>query len=112
MLSEFDTLVKKRTELQRWWKLGSTIAQYDHSYHELRVDMCKPSMVSYCGQEYAGAKNYHDAPEWFRECILKELQDRAKEVATAAYEKAIESLNEQIEKNRAAVEAELSMAEA
>ena len=112
MLSEFDTLVKKRAELQRWWKLGSTIAQYDHSYHELRVDMRGPSLVSYCGQAYAGAKNYHDAPEWFKECVRKELQERAKEIATAAYEKSIASLNEQIEENRAAVEAQLSMAEA
>ena len=108
MLSEFDTLVKKRAELQRWWKLGTTVAEYNRSYHSLRVDMSAPTMVAYCGQAYAGARNYHEAPPWFAECIQKELNARAKEVATAAYEKALVSLNEQIEKHRAAVISELS----
>lgn len=110
MLQEFDKLVKERDELIRWWKLGSTIAQYDHSLHELRVDMCKPSLVSYCGQAYAGAQNYHDAPKWFAECIRKEQQARFKELATAAYEKALANLNERISAHRAAVEEALSVA--
>lgn len=109
MLSEFDTLVKKRADLVRWWKLGSTMCQYDHSYYVLRVDMNKPGLVSYCGQQYAGDRNYHDAPEWFNDCIRKEQQERFKELATAAYEKALASLNEQIEKHRSAVLAELSV---
>lgn len=108
MMSEFDALVKKRSELERWWKLGSTIAEYDHSYHVLRVDMCKPSLVSYCGQQYAGAPNYHEAPPWFADCIRKEQQLRFKELATAAYEKELNSLNDQIEKHRAAVLSELA----
>lgn len=108
MLTDFDNLVKKSAELERWWKLGSTIAQYNHSCHVLRVDMCKPSLVSYCGQERAGAQNYHDAPAWFADCVRNEQQERFKEIATAAYEKELAKLNQQIEQHRVAVQEELA----
>lgn len=108
MLTEFDKLVQQRAELERWWKLGETIAQKDNSYHVLRVDICKPSLVTYCGQAYSGAQNYHDAPAWFAECVRVEMQNRAKEIATAAYKAKLAQLNEEISKHRTAVEAELA----
>lgn len=108
MLTEFDSLVKQRQQLKSWWSLGSTIAQYDRKCHSLRVDVMKPTMVAYCGQAYAGAKNYHDAPDFFFEAINKEIQSRIKEITKDAYEKEIARLDGLIEKHRASVLSELS----
>lgn len=107
MLEDFDKLVARRAALKAWWSLGTTIAQYDSKFHTLRVDLQKPSMVTFCGQQYAGAKNYHDAPDWFRQSITDELQNHVKEITRRAYEAEMERLTELIEKHRAAVLAQL-----
>lgn len=110
MLSEFDELVRKRKALKEWWALGSTIAEYDRKVHTLRVDVQKPSMVSYCGQQYAGAKNYHDAPSFFVDSIRREMQSEANRIAKQAYENEIARLDAEIEKQRAAVLEQLASA--
>lgn len=108
MFSEFDKLVKQRAALKAWWQLGETICGWGGKRHVLRVDVMKPSMVAYCGQAYAGAKNYHDAPEFFIEALRKELSAHANEIAKAAYEKEIARLDGLIETHRAAVLKELA----
>ena len=111
MLSDFDKLVKRRRDLQAWWALGSTIAAYDHGVHKLRVVVQSPSMVAYCGQAYAGAKNYHEAPEWFAEAVRQELSAQAAAITKAAYESEMARLTSEIERNRQAVLAELQVGE-
>lgn len=103
MLSEFDELVRKRQALKDWWALGETHAEYSRGFHSLRVDVCKPSLVTFCGQQYAGAKNYHDAPSFFAESVRKEMQAEAERITRQAYEKEIARLDSEIEKHRAAV---------
>lgn len=100
MLQEFDDLVKKKQALKDWWSLSETVAEYDRSVHSLRVDVQKPSMVAYCGQQYAGAKNYHDAPAFFVESVRREMQGESKRIAKQAYEKEIARLDAEIEKHR------------
>lgn len=110
MLIEFDELVRKRKELNEWWALGETVAKYDGGVHELRVDVQKPSKVSYCGQQYAGAQNYHDAPAFFLDALRQEMQSDAKRLTRLAYDKEIAKLNAEIEKHRAAVLEQLASA--
>ena len=108
MLSEFDELVKKRKQLKAWWELGSTIATYDRKVHSLRVDVMKPSMVAMCGQAYAGAKNYHDAPEFFVESVRCAIERHIGDITEEAYQSSLARLDELIEKHRAALLNELS----
>jgi len=110
MLSDFDKLVKDRDALQRWMKMGSTIARYDGANHVLRVDWQLPSMIAFCGQEYAGAKNYHDAPEFFAKVVKSELEKRTSEIVHAAYESAMAVINAGIEKHRELVLEQLGKA--
>lgn len=110
MLSEFDRLVNQRRELVAWWGLRTTVAAYEGTCHSLRVDVQKPSFIAYCGQQYAGAKNYHEAPGFFAESVRKEMQAEAERLAVQAYEKELARLNEAIEKHRAAVLKELASA--
>jgi len=107
MLEDFDKLAARRAQLKDWWSLGTTIAKYDSKFHTLRVDLQKPSMVTFCGQQYAGAKNYHDAPDWFKESVRAELQNHVKEITRRAYEAEMARLTELIEQHRAAVLAQL-----
>lgn len=110
MLSEFDQLVNQRKQLKQWWELGGTEAAYDRKFHSLRVDVQKPSMVAFCGQQYAGAKNYHDAPTFFVESVRKEMQEEAKRLVGLAYQKELARLDAAIEKHRAAVLEQLASA--
>ena len=107
MLSDFDALVRRRSELCAWYELGSTVAAYDNKCHTLRVDTMKPTMVSFCGQQYAGAKNYHDAPGFFASAINTEIQKNIKELVKRAYEAELHSLNRQIESHRERILKEL-----
>jgi transposase-like protein len=108
MLQEFDEAVKERRELKEWWSLGETVAKYDHKKHVLRVDVSKPTMIAFCGQEYAGAKNYHDAPDFFTEAVRQAIQDSVGVLTQQAYETELARLTSIIEDNRANVLAELS----
>lgn len=107
MLADFDRLVQKRQELKAWWSLRSTFAFYDQKPHVLRVDIGNPTMVAYCGQAYAGAKNYHDAPEWFKTHVKEQMESVIDEVTCNAYEEAIACLDAAIEKYRDQVLKEL-----
>lgn len=108
MLSEFDKLVKQRAELKAWWSLGTTIAEYDSKYHSLRVDVAKPTMVTFCGQAYAGAKSYHDAPAGVADIVRREIEKSIKTITADAVAAEIARLDAAIEKHREAVLKELS----
>jgi hypothetical protein len=103
MLEDFDKLVRQRSELMDWWKLGQTIAKYDGKYHVLRVDLQNPSLVAFCGQQYAGAKNYHDAPKSFFTAIRLECDKQINQIVKKAYENEIAILNAAIEKMKTEV---------
>lgn len=103
MLQEFDELVKRRQLLQAWWEMDSKRAGWGDGLYVLRVDVMSPSMVAFCGQEYAGARNYHDAPDWFRECVRAEMGKEAKKIARQAYVNEIDRLDTEIEKLKEAV---------
>ena len=110
MLKQFDELVKQRDQLKRWWAMKNEIARYDKTTHTLRVDVVKPSMVAFCGQQYAGAKNYHDAPTFFVEAIRKQFSEHSRELTAKAYEAEMSRLDELIESQRESVLAELGKA--
>lgn len=107
MLCEFDKLIKQRKELKEWWALHRTIAAYSQCFHVLRVDVPKPSTLCFCGQQYAGGQNYHDAPAFFRDAVAREMQGAAADLVESAYNTEIDRLDAEIEKHRAAVLAEL-----
>ena len=109
MLREFDSLVKQRKELTEWWGLGITLAAHDEKFHSLRVDVAPPAMVSFCGQQYAGAKNYHDAPAFFLNAVQIQMQQEALRITGLAYAKELARLNAEIEKHRDAVLKELDL---
>lgn len=109
MLSRFDELVAMRQKLTSWWSLRSTVAQYNRKIHSLRVDVTAPTMIAFCGQQYAGAKNYHDAPDFFFEDVRKELQSNTEAITEAAYARKLASLDDEISSMRSAVEAQLAM---
>ena len=109
MLQEFDELVKRRQQLQAWWEMGSKHVGWGDGRYVLRVDVVSPSMVAFCGQEYAGARNYHDAPDWFRGCVCAEMQKEAKKLAQQAYVNEIDRLDTEIEKLKEAVLQQLNL---
>lgn len=109
MLTEFDELVRKRSQLKNWWALGNKVAKYDQKRHSLRVDVQPVGMVAFCGQEYAGARNYHEAPAFFRDAVKRELQAESKRLARQAYEKELAHLDSEISKHRDAVLRQLAM---
>lgn len=112
MLEEFDKLVEKRDQLRQWWLLGETVAKYDRKKFQLRVDIEKPLMVSFCGQMSQGSQNYHDAPKFFFEAIRKRISESIEDLTREVYEAELERLNGLIEDNRSAVMAQLNQAEA
>lgn len=108
-MADFDKYVQQRKALQSWWNLR-TIRTYDSGGHVLRVDVPKPTMVAMCGQNHPGARNYHDAPDFFAEAIKNEMDLRAKEITKTAYENEIMRLDSLIAQNKEAVLAELATA--
>jgi hypothetical protein len=109
-MAHFDLLVQQRKELKAWMALGETIAAYDRQKHSLRVDVAKPTMVAFCGQAYAGARNYHDAPAFFVEALRAEMQARACGIVRETAEKELARIDAKIEAMRADVLAQLSVA--
>lgn len=110
MLVEFDKLVQQREALMRWWKLGQTVAKYDGEVHKLRVDVAKPTMVAFCGQQCEGAQNYHYAPAGFANAVRAEMAANAADLTKQAYENELQRLNEGIETHREAVMQQLGIA--
>ena len=108
MLSDFDRLVQQRSALKSWWKLKTTICGWGGGPHVLRLDSVTPTMVAFCGQAYAGAKNYHDAPEGFAGAVRKQIDAHSKAIVEATYASEIERLDRLIEQHRAAVLKELA----
>lgn len=103
MLSEFDSLVKKKRELQEWWKLGSTIAKYNNATYKLHGYVNSIHSLDFCGQKYAGDNNYHESPKFFLDSVIKEINDNLNTLVKSAYEKEIARLDAEIEKHRQAV---------
>ena len=109
MMQEFDALVQKRSELIDWWEMRNVIAAYDRNLHTLITRFAAhPESLCFYGQQYAGAKNYHESPKWFVNCFLDEVERRKYEIAVAAVERALTDINERIGKLRSAVMAELT----
>lgn len=106
MKSEFDELVDRRSRLIAWRNLSKTSC-YDAGCHVLRVDIQNPTMVAYCGQQYSGAKNYHDAPAFFAEAITKQIKAAINDLTKKAYDAEIERLTGLIEQHKKAILAEL-----
>ena len=103
MLTEFDKAVKDLRALDAWWSMGSKLATYDQQNYRLRVDVARPTMVAYCGQQSAGAKNYHDAPGFFIDAVRVEIASGISAITFHAYERERARLVAEIEKHRAAV---------
>ena len=110
MLKEFDELVKQRRQLKEWWA-GLSKKTYRGDYRTMRVDVSEPVMVAICGQDYAGAPNYHEAPKAFVRAVGEEMQTRAVDIAHEAYRKEIARLDELIAGCKEAVLAELNQEE-
>lgn len=107
VLGKFDEAVQQRRSLKSWWSLREK-ETYDGGGHKLRVDTQKPGMVALCGQAYAGARNYHDAPDFFVQAVAREIQSQACNLAAVAYEKELARLDALIESQRELVLKELA----
>lgn len=107
-MEKFDKLVKQRSELQSWWSMQNMVDSQDGSHYSLRVDFTKPSMVAFCGQAYAGSKNYHDAPAFFVDEIVKVVASKKSEITSQAYHNVINQLNAEIASLRESVMDELN----
>ena len=101
-MEEFDAILKQRKELKEWWALGATEAKYDGRVHELRVNVQVPN-IAFCGQSYAGAKDYHEAPQFFLGSVANEMREDASRIISLAYEKELARLNEEIKKYRSQI---------
>lgn len=109
MLKEFDELVRQRKELVEWWKLATTVAEYDRAFYVLRVDVAKPSMVAFCGQQTAGGQNYHDAPSFFLDVVKREIECARVLIVKQAYEKELARLTSEITKLKERIQDELNV---
>lgn len=103
MLERFDKLTAQRSHLKAWWENRENVDCVSGGRYKLRVDVQKPTMVAYCGQEYSGAKNYHDCPGFFVEAVRKELQACANKMASSAYEAEMLRLQKLIDECRDSV---------
>lgn len=96
-----ESAMKAETELSelvRWMKLGSTKPGYGNSpTHVLRCDIGITGTFSYCGQAYAGANNYHDAPAWFKGAVVKALEAYVQKAVKEAYESEVARLREAVQ---------------
>lgn len=108
MLLEFDELVKQRKELIKWMNLGNTLAKYGGKNYSLRVNVLNPAMIAYCGQQYAGDKNYYDAPAFFFDAVRKKMEEMAQKIVCQVFEEEIERLTEAINKHKENVLKELN----
>lgn len=109
-MEQFDRLVRQRSELFNWWNLRHS-DDFSQGKYSLRVDVTKPSMIAFCGQAYAGAKNYHDAPAWFGDIVRNAMSKTAVETTRAAVEAELASLTERIDGLKARILAEFERCE-
>lgn len=86
----------KLRELVNWRALGHTVAQYDQKHHALRMDLAVSNTFAYCGQQYEGSKNYHDAPKWFTGEVLSELQKDVESAVERAYQRVTSDLRAKV----------------
>ena len=105
-LSELEKLVAARNELRSWWKYHTLVDSQSRNNYSLRIDI-NGVQAMYCGQAYAGASNYHDAPKSFDKALLEHLQLIAKLAAQKVYDEQIEYYDSQIRERKAAIQKEL-----
>lgn len=60
-------------QLRSWRSLRELTDSQSHNPYTLRGDI-NLSLLCYCGQAFAGATNYHDAPEFLRDAVRKKLE--------------------------------------
>jgi len=65
-------------------------------YRKVKIQKIK---LEYCGQAYAGANNYHEAPAYFQSYLAMAINEMREEIEN----KALELLNE--ENNKRAIKA-------
>ena len=106
-MQRFDELVSKRKQLSAWWELRKA-NDFSQGKYVMRVDVETCSLVAFCGQQCAGAKNYHDAPGWFMEQLRKAFQSHAIDITRAAVEAELALLTRLIEDEKNEVLAEFS----
>lgn len=110
-MENFDKATTQRRRLKAWWAMKDLLAAYDKSNYVLRIDFSKPSMVAFCGQQFAGDRNYHDAPEFFRDEIVSVLNSMSYDIAQKAYNSAILKLDKEIASLKAYVTSEIAKSE-
>jgi hypothetical protein len=103
-LTELDQLVRDRSSVLAWLKNASKVDSQSCTNYSLRLDV-NSVLAMYCGQAYAGAKNYHDAPGELNKEIAAEIQRNRHTLVTAAakslvarYEERIRALKAEAEK--------------
>jgi TPR repeat protein len=85
-------------EAVSWLSNSSKIDSQDRGKYSLLVRLSRDSL-QYCGQAYAGANNYHEAPEAFRDA----MQDVIKKNSADLFQQALGILKQK--ENKLAVEA-------
>jgi hypothetical protein len=72
-----------------WLSNSSKIDSQDRGYYSLLVRLNRDS-IQYCGQSYAGANNYHDTPEAFRDA----MQEVIKKNSANLFQQALDILKQ------------------
>ena len=109
-LVELDKLIRERQSILSWLKNAELKDSQSGRRYSLRLDV-NGVQAMYCGQAYAGAKNYHDAPDQLnaaiKEAIERHKDTLVKDASTARLaqlDAAIRSLKKQAEEVFASVE--------
>lgn len=98
MLSEIDELLRKRASLIAWWRLKDRKDSQDGLNYTPHINVS--ASVCFRGQEYAGAKNYHEAPTEFEAAFKKTLETHAMALLETTFNNELARLNEGIRNGR------------
>ena len=107
---ELDNLIRQRQNLISWLSNAkNTDSQSGQPYH-LRVDI-NGVKAMYCGQAYAGANNYHDAPGELNAAFIKSVEKHRAMLLNDAATALLASINTRIMALKALAEEAIVAAE-
>lgn len=109
-LVELDNLIREHQSIISWLSNARMIDSQSRMPYALRVDI-NGIQAMYCGQSYAGAKNYHDAPSAINTALVASFNKHRVMLLNDAANTLLVSLNARIASLKASAEAVLSAAE-
>lgn len=109
-ITELDSLIRQRQSVLSWLANAGLTSSQSRSPYSLRVDV-NGVQAMYCGQSYAGANNYHDAPSELNAALTQSIErhrsllvDDAAKSLLASIETRILALHKQAQDVFASIE--------